>query len=108
MALWAGIPGFRGDASERTWLYRIAHNTAAEQIHKLQRRRERERQPRDADPEPAHNSTPESDFHDPEVRRCPSSLLSSGSQPVPMSLTTLSPSTAGTSITIVKPPSLTR
>lgn len=68
MALWASIPGFRGDASERTWLYRIAHNTAAEQIHKLQRRRERERQPRDADPEPAHNSTPESDFHDTDRR----------------------------------------
>ena len=29
LAVWNGIPGFRGDASERTWLYRIAHNTAA-------------------------------------------------------------------------------
>ena len=64
MAIWVGRPGFRGESSERTWLYRIAHNTAAEQIHKLQRMRERERQPSDADPEPAHNSTPESHFHD--------------------------------------------
>jgi RNA polymerase sigma-70 factor (ECF subfamily) len=28
LALWQAIPRFRGDASERTWLYRIAHNTA--------------------------------------------------------------------------------
>jgi RNA polymerase sigma-70 factor (ECF subfamily) len=28
VALWKAIPGFRGDSSERTWLYRIAHNTA--------------------------------------------------------------------------------
>jgi RNA polymerase sigma factor (sigma-70 family) len=28
LAVWKAIPGFRGDASERTWLYRIAHNTA--------------------------------------------------------------------------------
>ena len=28
LALWQAIPGFRGEASERTWLYRIAHNIA--------------------------------------------------------------------------------
>lgn len=28
MALWTALPRFRGDASERTWLYRVAHNTA--------------------------------------------------------------------------------
>jgi RNA polymerase sigma factor (sigma-70 family) len=27
-ALWSALPGFRGDASERTWVYRIAHNVA--------------------------------------------------------------------------------
>jgi len=26
--LWGAIPGFRGESSERTWIYRIAHNTA--------------------------------------------------------------------------------
>jgi RNA polymerase sigma-70 factor (ECF subfamily) len=28
MALWAALPHFRAEASERTWLYRIAHNVA--------------------------------------------------------------------------------
>jgi RNA polymerase sigma factor (sigma-70 family) len=28
VGLWQAIPRFRGDASERTWLYRIAHNIA--------------------------------------------------------------------------------
>jgi RNA polymerase sigma-70 factor (ECF subfamily) len=28
MGLWTALPRFRGDASERTWLYRVAHNTA--------------------------------------------------------------------------------
>jgi RNA polymerase sigma-70 factor (ECF subfamily) len=28
MALWTALPGFRGDSSERTWVYRVAHNTA--------------------------------------------------------------------------------
>jgi RNA polymerase sigma-70 factor (ECF subfamily) len=50
LAVWTGLPGFRGEASERTWLYRIAHNTASAQLHKLQRRREHERQPKEADP----------------------------------------------------------
>ena len=28
MAVWTALPRFRGDASERTWLYRIAQNVA--------------------------------------------------------------------------------
>ena len=28
LAVWKALPGFRGEASERTWLYRIAHNVA--------------------------------------------------------------------------------
>ena len=28
LALWTALPSFRGEASERTWLYRVAHNTA--------------------------------------------------------------------------------
>ncbi len=28
LAVWRALPAFRGDASERTWLYRIAHNVA--------------------------------------------------------------------------------
>ena len=28
MALWTALSRFRGDSSERTWVYRVAHNTA--------------------------------------------------------------------------------
>lgn len=63
LALWTGIPGFRGESSERTWVYRIAHNTAATQLHKVKRRRERERGPSETDPEPTDRATPESDLH---------------------------------------------
>jgi RNA polymerase sigma-70 factor, ECF subfamily len=42
MALWRAIPGFRGEASERTWLYRIAHNTAIRSAARLRRRGWRE------------------------------------------------------------------
>jgi RNA polymerase sigma-70 factor (ECF subfamily) len=28
VALWTALPRFRGDCSERTWVYRVAHNTA--------------------------------------------------------------------------------
>jgi RNA polymerase sigma-70 factor (ECF subfamily) len=68
LAVWIGIPGFRGEASERTWLYRIAHNTASTQLHKFRQRRERERQPIDADPEPAAVATPEPDLHHADQR----------------------------------------
>jgi RNA polymerase sigma factor (sigma-70 family) len=41
LALWTALPRFRGDASERTWLYRVAHNVAI--THKARRcRRDRE------------------------------------------------------------------
>jgi RNA polymerase sigma-70 factor (ECF subfamily) len=60
LAVWIGIPGFRGEASERTWLYRIAHNTASGQLHKFRQRRERERQPQATDPDPVEPATPES------------------------------------------------
>jgi RNA polymerase sigma-70 factor (ECF subfamily) len=28
LAVWRALPGFRGDSSVRTWIYRIAHNVA--------------------------------------------------------------------------------
>ncbi|MGO9795943.1 MAG: RNA polymerase sigma factor [Terracidiphilus sp.] len=28
IAIWTALPRFRGEASERTWIYRIAHNVA--------------------------------------------------------------------------------
>jgi RNA polymerase sigma-70 factor (ECF subfamily) len=42
VALWNAIPQFRGDASERTWLYRIAHNVAITDDSRRQSKRRRE------------------------------------------------------------------
>ena len=38
VGLWQAIPKFRGEASERTWLYRIAHNIAISSSARLRRR----------------------------------------------------------------------
>lgn len=44
-ALWKALPGYRGDASERTWLYRIAHNVALTASARQRRRDQREIRP---------------------------------------------------------------
>jgi len=41
-ALWTALPKFRRDASERTWLYRIAQNVAFSDAARYHRRRTRE------------------------------------------------------------------
>src|SRR5262245_65546433 len=43
LAVWRALPGFRGDASVRTWLYRIAHNVALTWQTRDRRRLSRER-----------------------------------------------------------------
>ena len=40
--IWKSLPGFRGDASERTWLYRIAHNIAIRSSSNARKRNARE------------------------------------------------------------------
>ena len=42
LALWKALPAFRGESSERTWLYRIAHNTSIRYLTSRQRRASRE------------------------------------------------------------------
>ena len=42
LALWLAIPKFRRESSERTWLYRIAHNVAISLAAKTRRRGTRE------------------------------------------------------------------
>jgi RNA polymerase sigma-70 factor, ECF subfamily len=42
IAIWQAIPQFRGESTERTWLYRIAHNIAITAITKLRQRERRE------------------------------------------------------------------
>jgi RNA polymerase sigma-70 factor (ECF subfamily) len=38
LALWRSLESFRGDASLRTWMYRVAHNVAATHIHRAKRK----------------------------------------------------------------------
>jgi RNA polymerase sigma-70 factor (ECF subfamily) len=38
MAIWSALPRFRAEASERTWMYRIAHNVALTYSGKHRRR----------------------------------------------------------------------
>ena len=42
LAVWRALPGYRGDASVRTWLYRIAHNVALTWQARDRRRQSRE------------------------------------------------------------------
>jgi RNA polymerase sigma-70 factor (ECF subfamily) len=67
LALWTALPGFRGEASERTWLYRIAHNTAIRFATK-RLRRSRHEQPGDA-PDPVSRANPERTAIDDQQRR---------------------------------------
>ncbi len=57
VALWQAIPKFRNESSERTWLYRIAHNTAITAVTKL-RRRGRSEAALDDLPEPPDRPSP--------------------------------------------------
>jgi RNA polymerase sigma factor (sigma-70 family) len=50
LGVWRSLPAFRGDSSERTWLYRIAHNVALTWQLRLRRRQTRERGMEDAPP----------------------------------------------------------
>ncbi|HKV98691.1 MAG TPA: sigma-70 family RNA polymerase sigma factor [Vicinamibacterales bacterium] len=42
LAVWRALPAFRHEASERTWLYRIAHNVALTSQARARRRQSRE------------------------------------------------------------------
>ena len=43
LGIWTALPNFRGESSERTWLYRVAHNTAISFVTSRKRRVQRER-----------------------------------------------------------------
>ena len=41
-AIWKALPGFRGESSKRTWIYRIAHNIAIRYAGRVRTRNVRE------------------------------------------------------------------
>ena len=59
LGLWTALPRFRGAASERTWLYRVAHNTAISSTTGRNRRARREQAAEATDHE-APDASPES------------------------------------------------
>ena len=67
MALWTALPRFRGESSQRTWVYRVAHNTAISFAAQQRRRGQRE-QPVEPAAEPAFPASQEGDAID-EQRR---------------------------------------
>jgi RNA polymerase sigma-70 factor (ECF subfamily) len=67
MALWMALPRFRGDSSERTWVYRVAHNTAISFVA-TRRRRDRREQSSDPEREPAGAAPQEGDAIDRQRR----------------------------------------
>jgi RNA polymerase sigma-70 factor, ECF subfamily len=67
MALWTALPRFRGGSSERTWAYRVAHNTAIS-FAARQRRRGRREQPVEPVHEPAWPASQEADAIDAQRR----------------------------------------
>lgn len=59
MALWKALPKFRGDSSERTYVYRVAHNTAISFVTSRGRRSEREQPHEEIEVEPISPANPE-------------------------------------------------
>jgi RNA polymerase sigma factor (sigma-70 family) len=61
VVLWKALPKFRGDCSERTFIYRVAHNTAIRYVASQQSRSGRERGVFEDEPEPVSADNPELD-----------------------------------------------
>ncbi len=68
-AIWQALPGYRGEASERTWLYRIAHNVAITASVKTRRQAQREVAHDKSPNPPATGSDAEQDLLAEEKRR---------------------------------------
>jgi RNA polymerase sigma-70 factor (ECF subfamily) len=59
MALWKALLKFRGDSTERTYVYRVAHNTAISFVTSRGRRLEREQPHEEIATEPVSPANPE-------------------------------------------------
>ncbi|MGA3044479.1 MAG: RNA polymerase sigma factor [Bryobacteraceae bacterium] len=68
-ALWRALPGYRGESSERTWLYRIAHNVAITATVRQRKRNRREAAPDQPPDLPSAGATAEQNLLAEEKRR---------------------------------------
>jgi RNA polymerase sigma-70 factor, ECF subfamily len=60
IALWKALPNFRQDCSERTYVCRVAHNTAISFVTSTKRRTQREKEPEEHEQEePISSMNPE-------------------------------------------------
>jgi RNA polymerase sigma-70 factor (ECF subfamily) len=82
LAVWRALPGFRGDASVRTWLYRIAHNVALT-WQKRDRRRQSREMPLAENVEDPHSAG------EPDLRRLALERAIAGLNPADRALTLL-------------------
>lgn len=69
LALWMALERFRGESSERTWLYRIAHNVALTFAAKRRKRVDRERPVESEMDVPSAGSDPESRLAEAQKRQ---------------------------------------
>jgi RNA polymerase sigma-70 factor (ECF subfamily) len=70
IAIWTALPRFRGDSSERTWVYRIAHNIAiSASVRRNRRKRNLSSYALDLDMQSASSFDPEAASLEAERRR---------------------------------------
>jgi RNA polymerase sigma-70 factor (ECF subfamily) len=61
VAVWKALPNYRGDSSERTYVYRVAHNTALRFVMSHRQLAAREQGPTGREIEPVSADNPERD-----------------------------------------------
>jgi RNA polymerase sigma factor (sigma-70 family) len=70
VAVWTALSRFRGDSSERTWVYRLAHNVAiSASVRRNRRRRKQASFALDLDTHSARSNDPEAESLEAERRR---------------------------------------
>ena len=80
VALWKALPNFRGHSSERTYVYRVAHNTALRFVMSHRQVAAREHGPVEREIEPISGDNPERDA----IRKQRLQQLSSAVQKLPV------------------------
>ena len=75
LALWRALARFRGESSERTWLYRIAHNVALTFAGKRRKQAAREQPHAPEHNPPSTSGDPESRFAESEKQQMLQTLV---------------------------------